>query len=371
MLKKLQKIIKTLLQCEHHHVILQIQPNLEMGTVMMITRNPVLWQELLYQTRNTPRVQRLELLIALLLAGGIVGGASVLLQNGRTSGGLASQFMLIALWSFSAVVMIRSIVAGANAISREHVGQTWDALVLTGISARRIMLGKWLASMRRVMGWGVALAAVRLFTLPLFMYAMTQTYVWFSFRRNNPISYEENFTTIGWVPWSTGLGVLVAIIMPFVEIAACTALGVAASALTKRAPSAAVLAGLVRFIPIALTLHAGFVRYNNRAPMYRWWRFPSFSVADSGTVLMMRMVQPEMEWTRGQHVWALTNLTGPIALLFSFLLVSLIITLIIVKRRGALPHQQRSEAEVQPRRLKRFFIPLMGAGTQESVSNSG
>ncbi len=302
--------------------------------------NPILWQELTHQHRAAPTAQQREFLLALVLATALVGGALLLLPNNRTLGYIVTQYGLVALWAFTATVMIRAVVAGANVISREHVGRTWDALVLTGVSARRIMIGKWLAAVRRVWGWGVALACLRMVFVPIFFFSTTQSYAYYTWRRMGSYQnqYDDVVYTIGFSPGITFTAVIVALLMPFIEIAACAALGVAASGITQRGASAAVLAGIVRFVPTILTLHSGFVRYESSAPYWRWLRMPTFSLADAGTGLMMRLSMPEISWTRSTYGWAFSNLGAPLLLLFTFTALALVVTLLMARRQGALPH---------------------------------
>src|SRR5438128_2332293 len=128
--------------------------------------NPILWQEVTHQERSIPRwMQRIGVLGIILLASALLYTFTTLSKIDAPTREVA----LIVIWIVHSATAVRAIVAGANTISREHVGLTWDALVLTGVSARLILLGKWRAALWRVRGWALALGVVRLAMLPLFM----------------------------------------------------------------------------------------------------------------------------------------------------------------------------------------------------------
>jgi hypothetical protein len=45
-------------------------------------------------------------------------------------------------------LIIRALAYSTNSIAREQQGQSWDLLVLTGVDARQIVMGKWVATVR-------------------------------------------------------------------------------------------------------------------------------------------------------------------------------------------------------------------------------
>src|SRR5258708_4576339 len=144
--------------------------------------NPIVWQELVHQRRNAPTpLQRWWLLGPLIITGMIVLVASTLTQVDYPTRELG----IYMIWIVQTATVVRALLAGANAISREHVGLTWDSLVLTGISARQILFGKWRAVLRRVGPWMVMLGVIRLVMIPIFMVALVNRYAWLVVRYSN------------------------------------------------------------------------------------------------------------------------------------------------------------------------------------------
>lgn len=70
--------------------------------------------------------------------------------------------LLIMNIALSLVVMLVSYGLAVNSISREKRGKTWDNLILTNISARQLIYGKWLASLRALDGDHVLVVFLRL-----------------------------------------------------------------------------------------------------------------------------------------------------------------------------------------------------------------
>jgi hypothetical protein len=66
--------------------------------------------------------------------------------------GLWSVVLIVAAISMVVVVTFITYGLSANSISREKRGNTWDNLILTKVPPRSIVWGKWLASLRAVLG---------------------------------------------------------------------------------------------------------------------------------------------------------------------------------------------------------------------------
>lgn len=60
--------------------------------------------------------------------------------------------LLVGVISLYVVVTLITYGLAANSILRERRGRTWDNLLLTNVPAWHILLGKWLASLRAVLG---------------------------------------------------------------------------------------------------------------------------------------------------------------------------------------------------------------------------
>ncbi|MEP7289118.1 MAG: hypothetical protein ABI947_25475 [Chloroflexota bacterium] len=140
-----------------------------------LTDNPIIWQEFNHQQRSMPHFMRRGWWFGLLILIGLIAFVAASLTRLDNP---SRELALYVIWIVHAATAVRAIVAGTNAISREHVGQTWDALVLTGVSARQILLGKWRAALRRVAPWMLALGTIRLVMLPIFILALLNRFAW-------------------------------------------------------------------------------------------------------------------------------------------------------------------------------------------------
>jgi hypothetical protein len=252
---------------------------------------------------------------------------------------------LLVIWVIHACAAIFSIVAGANVISREHVGATWDTLVLTGVSARQILIGKYKAALRRSAGWLLLLGITRLAMIPIFIHAMMNRFAWFYFYNfNNTGGYNNRFGDVDYqieielLAWAVLLAVVGTVFLTVLEVMASTALGMAASAFTRRGGLATILAITIRFAPVAI--FTGFMFFEFRdAPYrgYRWWRYTPFSLADTGTSALYQLSLPVVNWTRGRHIEALPGLLLASGLLLVILTAALFVAWYCIRRSGALP----------------------------------
>src|SRR5688572_19456089 len=55
-----------------------------------------------------------------------------------------------AIWVIYALTVLQTLMISCSIFTSEHADQTWELLLLTGISARRILLGACLVSLHRV-----------------------------------------------------------------------------------------------------------------------------------------------------------------------------------------------------------------------------
>src|SRR4051812_19641861 len=190
--------------------------------------NPIFQSESTHYTRSMSRwtVRERRVLIGLL----VIMGLLMFTPERR----LGIPVSLFVLWGFHACVALRFIVTGINTISREHTQQTWEALVLTGMSARQIFFGKWLAILKRARSWLILLVVVWFIIAAI----VTVEYGGFPFRTDSRVLLPL-------------LGIVMIPILSVLETLGCTALGIMASALTKRT-AAALFAGVARFAPVAL-----------------------------------------------------------------------------------------------------------------------
>lgn len=302
------------------------------------TANPIFWHEQQHQKRVSRRFRRVWWLPYLIVFA-LLAFVTVTLQDIRYGTRETGMFVI---WVIHASAALFSIHAGANVISREHVSVTWDALVLTGISARQILIGKWRAALRRAAPWVLILGIARLAMIPIFTLAvLNRMALWFNYNATvNSSRYYDSGTNpfeITILPWAVSLAVLLTVLLTILEVVACTALGMAVSAVAKRGGLAMVVAGVIRFAPVAI--FAGFTLYAFRdSPYrgYRWWRYTPFSLADTGSSALSQLSLPEIVWTRGRQLEALPGIALALGLLLIILFGSLAVALHAIRRSGAL-----------------------------------
>ncbi len=301
----------------------------------VITRNanPIEWQETRYQQRMAQPFMRrywLPLVLGVVI---IIAAIALTLQsvNNRTR-----DYAIYTIWITHALVAARALAAGANAISREHVGKTWDALVLTGVSQRRILLGKWLGILHLTAPWMLLLGVVRLSMLPILMMAFLNRYAWFNSSRGGSY-YPGVMPTVDWVEWAALSAVAFTVILTVLEVLACSAIGLACSATIRRGWLAMVVAVGVRFTPVVL--FGIFTRYEmDGRPTWQLLRFPALSLADSGTSTVYQLILPYTTWTAGEHIEALPGAFMAVVLLLALLIGALAVSWWAIRRDGALPH---------------------------------
>jgi hypothetical protein len=247
---------------------------------------------------------------------------------------------VLTVWIVHGFTALRALMAGVNVVSREHIGQTWDSLVLTGVGVNKILLGKFGAALRTVLPWMVMLGVLRLAMLPLMSLALTKIHAHVMFRRFSYSSVDEyGAILVGWVGWAPLTGVVLAVALTVLEVVACVAVGVACSALARRQLLAAILAVSIRFAPVAL--FAAFIRQNMLGrPFWEYWTNSVVALADSGTGSLMQLGFPLLSWTRGEHELVLPNLIGSAALLGLFLVSAYGLAWLRIRRDGALREQR-------------------------------
>ncbi|MBX3084888.1 MAG: hypothetical protein KF716_24850 [Anaerolineae bacterium] len=321
--------------------------------------NPILHKEHTYFRRIGRRWRHWEFLIGIFLTFiSLVFILSLLNSNmgytfNRSSRNTSIFFILMAVWVVHTAVIIRSILAGVSVISREHVGQTWDSLVLTGVSVRQILFGKLRAALRTVMPWMLILGVLRVVMLPLMAYYTIQRIALrcmvnvASSYANSGTYYSSYFCTqTDWVPWSWLSAPLLAVALTMLEVVACVSLGLAASAITRRSVSAAVLAISVRFLPVAT--FAGFAIYENGDTwFFRYLRYSPFTIADGGMSGLIQLINPTGYRFAGSQFDALPGLIGVTLVLGAIMLGSWYVALRVLRRGGALSHEQATEPLAQ------------------------
>lgn len=306
----------------------------------VIPVNPIEWQEIRFQQKNVSaflRRYRWMLPVALIVL------TLMVILSLRDITFPTRNVGIYLIWIVHALVVARAIAAGANAISREHVGKTWDVLVLTGVSTRQILLGKWLAVMRQVAPWTLALATLRLVMIPVFMLSLVNRFAWRAVTMGSTYynSGMYDMPIIDWRPESALLAVLMTVGITILEVMACTAIGLAASAITRKGWIAMITAFLVRFAPVMI--FAAFTQYEvGDQPSWRVLSFTPLSLADSGTSTLYLLSLPLTSRTFFLHGHALAGLSLAASLLIAFLIASLWLTNRAIRQSGALSlHESR------------------------------
>ncbi|MDX2139030.1 MAG: hypothetical protein SF123_13155 [Chloroflexota bacterium] len=103
------------------------------------------------------------LMLGLILAGGVLAG-SLLQRDAYPVGEQLEQLPAIFLFSVLIahfVVQFRTVMLSSSSIAREREHNNWELLILTGVSARTIVRGKWRAVVQRQLPTYLWLAALR------------------------------------------------------------------------------------------------------------------------------------------------------------------------------------------------------------------
>ena len=293
--------------------------------------NPIEWQETQHQLRSIPTAtRRYWFMTPLTLTLAVVVIGLTLIDMGAQTRNMAIYF----IWIVHMITASRAISAGANAISREHVGKTWDALVLTNVNTRQILLGKWLGVLNRVAPWMLMFGTVRLVMIPIFTIAMMNRFLYFA-SGGGYIYGSYSSVPLSWVGWAAVAAVIFTVLLTVLEVMACTAIGLAASAIMRKGWMAMIAAFCIRFAPVVL--FGAFTRYEVATGMaYRVLRFPYLSLADGGTAPLYLLSLPYSYRTQTVHLDALPSVLMAGVLLSGMLVTALLVTWWAIRRDGAL-----------------------------------
>lgn len=217
--------------------------------------NPVLAAEQVYQQRSArPHRRWLHWLYRIALYAGVL--LSIILFGGLLGAALAERDptpIIDHLWYgiipslFAAIVpiwqiglLLKTLQLSANSIVREKEAQTWELLVLSGINARRIVRGKWWATVQRQWRAYAWLGLLRLGAVTLTGYSSVR---FSSYYLDNNIHLPH--------PASILLGGLTVFALTMVGLGFSAACGVMGSTLSKRGVTA-VLRAIANQIVLSL-----------------------------------------------------------------------------------------------------------------------
>ncbi|NWF71102.1 MAG: hypothetical protein HXY40_18620 [Chloroflexi bacterium] len=153
-------------------------------------------------------------------------------------------------------LLLRTLLWAGSSIAREKQNGTWELLLLTGVPARTLVLGKWWATVRRAFP-----AYVRLWLLRggLLLWLLELRWMNLSLSPRfsmtfNSDSGDRRMYELGWLL----LGLLLLGLLTQVNLLVTAGLGTAAAFFTRRGAVNAALAGVLRSVilsmPLALAL---------------------------------------------------------------------------------------------------------------------
>jgi ABC-type transport system involved in multi-copper enzyme maturation permease subunit len=326
----------------------------KMMVVLRHITNPIEWQETHHQQRQSVSTirRRWRFISPLTLAATILLVAFTL----RDVSGPTRELGMLVVWMIHALTAVRAIAAGANSISREYDGQTWIPLILTGVSTRQILFGKWLGVMHQIAPWMLTLGTVRLLMLPIFMLSFANRFAWrLAYRNNTPGYYYNLVDAIGWVEWAAVTAVIMTVVLTVLEIMCCAAIGLAASAVIKRGWLALIVAICIRFAPVVI--FAAFTRYEvGMGPSWRVLRFTPLALADSGSAPLYQLSLPLTSWTINAHEDALPGIFLASLLLIVLLVGALWVAWAAIRAAGALPNPK--PVPIIRRNTNQFLIDI-------------
>lgn len=290
------------------------------------TRNPITQAELAHLKYHRPRWLRSErrIVVGILI---LIVLAVILSYEGRSSPTFPLELWII--WGVRALVALRATLAGVNVISREYTGQTWDSLVLTGLNARQILIGKWRAVVQRVLPWGILLVLV--------WYAMTVALV-VKFPQDFPGVSPPNSVPL-WVPWLLIIAIVSVPLLAALEILSSTLIGIAASALTRRGIAASVLAVSIRLLPVIVLFFITVSRFEAEPD---WLNL--LSTTDGGIAVTILYMLPVPDTQTVHQAQYLVGLIGAALLLIVLLGAAWLIALKAMRHGGALTFRARAKS---------------------------
>ena len=157
-------------------------------------------------------------------------------------GPLPALLILFTLF-YDLALMFRTIALGANSISREREGQTWEMLVLTGVNARQIVRGKWWATVQRQFPRYLMLSFIRAGASAASALSVLTSYYYASSYYNAKIQFPHPLMII--------ISVLLGVVLTIAGLGFSAACGVMGAAVSKRS-SMAVARGVANQIVLSL-----------------------------------------------------------------------------------------------------------------------
>lgn len=242
--------------------------------MLLFSHNPVMRAELAHQQRamlrRGGRALRVLFVLALLVSAALVVGKPLLPQIAallnetifyieEAHRGLLSTLtaLLAALLFVQHLLWVSQAAQQASAtISREKQARTWESLVLTGIDARQIIIGKWWATLRIM--WDQHHTGLLLRGLAV---------VWLCLPNTDGITFSREVNS----PTAVVLAAVVALLYPLLNVSVAVATGVLSSLFGRRETTSFQVANLLQgalmlaafglcFLTFALTSRTGWAQ---------------------------------------------------------------------------------------------------------------
>ena len=304
--------------------------------------------EILRQKRHLPTWLHWEGIFILLGSGLLIFHAFWVLMTTQFRPAVMDSPQQVMFWSESAVWIIqfltitRGILAGINA-ARDGGTETWDLLVLSRVTPPQIFLSKWRAALSRMNGYLVALGFTRLIIILIcfvaFLMPMTAERFRYAFwcidTRCEGIDSIFTYAQPDNPLILLVIAPMLAILLSVLEVLASTMLGLMVGMLSQRIPF--LLALVIRFtVPVVVLLKIMQYPYGLTNSLYYLWNAStSFALVDSGTVAILRLLEPLviLQDRLGSN-WIDLALGTAVPLVI--LIGGVIVTLLAIRRRGAL-----------------------------------
>ena len=330
--------------------------------------NPILRAEIAYQRRTIPRwlqwFDRFGVVVVALGVGVFVLYFPIIndLYGKNWSPSVDTLPVLLAVsWITQMVVILRCLFAGFNSMRHHYGQQGWDMLVLTGMSIRQLLAGKWWAALYQLRGWLLALGIIK---LAVFAHSIIQLIMYcyrspldmairsIPFYGGNTPLYE---TALMQIPSNLIMspsvnrlvitGVFI-VVISLLEVIASSSVGMVGGLVPEK------VIGLIATLMLRLAFVVGFTLFPDYAYaggnlLWRWYEYTWFSFADGGSTAILRSglafhgYAENAGNTTGNIsgvIWAvLIAFYAAIGMYLVYLLFAIGGSHILLRRRGLLP----------------------------------
>lgn len=184
-------------------------------------------------------------------------------------------------------LMMRTLLHTSNSIPREKVGGTWDLLLLTGTSAREIVLSKWRATIKQVLPSYMRLALLR---MAVILWVFEWERVRLSFYPTLDFSFNEYYTPPHPLLPILSLGLIT--MFTLVNALITAAIGMLTAFMTKRAGINTFIAFVLRTVLFGMPMilvYLSFIFMLNFAyttNYYDSFAYDAYSVAQVASITL-------------------------------------------------------------------------------------